>query len=252
MPSRLPRLAIGRRPIQPRQAEPRARRALERAAAPRFAAFDSRAGRRIAPEWRHPSRKATVSPSPSPPTQRRRRRSDPASVSRCRAMPTTSGGRRLRAKSDGPGPQSLRVCRCPPGSRSRERTLRSESQMAVLSIELPESVLDALAERVAARVLERLTDGQDGDRWLDAKQAADYLGRSINALNTLTAAGNFPPSRKLPGHKLWFRLSQLDHWRSGAAPALLLPNRFHGARCRQSPPAREQKRNPSTSGDFSR
>jgi|Tabmets5t2r1_1033131.scaffolds.fasta_scaffold59480_1 hypothetical protein len=44
--------------------------------------------------------------------------------------------------------------------------------MAVLSIELPENVLDALAARVAARVLERLEDGQAGDRWLDAKQAA--------------------------------------------------------------------------------
>jgi hypothetical protein len=51
--------------------------------------------------------------------------------------------------------------------------------MAVLAIELPENVLDALAERVAARVLERLENGQEGDRWLDAKQAADYLGLSI-------------------------------------------------------------------------
>ena len=39
--------------------------------------------------------------------------------------------------------------------------------MAVLAIELPENVLDALAERVAARVLERLENGQDGDRWLE-------------------------------------------------------------------------------------
>jgi hypothetical protein len=45
--------------------------------------------------------------------------------------------------------------------------------MAALSIELPENVLDALAERVAARVLERLQGAQDGDRWLDARQAAD-------------------------------------------------------------------------------
>ena len=176
MPSRLPRLAIGRRPIQPRQAEPRARRALERAAAPRFAAFDSRAGRRIAPEWRHPSRKATVSPSPSPPTQRRRRRSDPASVRRCRAMPTTSGGRRLRAKSDGPGPQSLRVCRCPPGSRSRERTLRSESQMAVLSIELPESVLGR-SRRTRRRACARASHGRARRRPLARREAGGRLPR---------------------------------------------------------------------------
>jgi Helix-turn-helix domain len=87
--------------------------------------------------------------------------------------------------------------------------------MAALSIELPENVLDALAERVAARVLERLEDGQDGDRWLDAKQAADYLGLSINALHKLTAARQLPAEQEAPGHKLWFRRSQLDHWRSG-------------------------------------
>ena len=87
--------------------------------------------------------------------------------------------------------------------------------MAVLSIELPENVLDALAERVAARVLERLERGQEGDRWLDAKQAADYLGLSINALHKLTAARQLPAEQEAPGHKLWFRRSQLDHWRSG-------------------------------------
>jgi hypothetical protein len=87
--------------------------------------------------------------------------------------------------------------------------------MAVLSLELPENVLDAPAERVAARVLERLTDGQDSDRWLDAKQAADYLGLSINALHKLAAARQLPAEQEAPGHKLWFRRSQLDDWRSG-------------------------------------
>jgi Helix-turn-helix domain len=87
--------------------------------------------------------------------------------------------------------------------------------MAALSIELSEKVLDALAERVAARVLERLAYEQNGDRWLDAKQAADYLGLSINALHKLTAARQLPVEQEAPGHKLWFRRSQLDDWRSG-------------------------------------
>jgi hypothetical protein len=30
-------------------------------------------------------------------------------------------------------------------------------------------------------VLERLEGAQDGDRWLDAKQAADYLGHGLGA-----------------------------------------------------------------------
>ena len=87
--------------------------------------------------------------------------------------------------------------------------------MAALSIELTENVLDALAERVAARVLERLEGAQGGDRWLDAKQAADYLGLSINALHKLTAARQLPSEQEAPGHKLWFRRSELDEWRSG-------------------------------------
>jgi len=82
-------------------------------------------------------------------------------------MPKILGGRTLT------GPQSWMACRCPPGSRTIVRAWRSESQMAVLSIELPEHVLDALAERVAARVIQRLEYEQEGDRWLDAKQAAD-------------------------------------------------------------------------------
>ena len=77
--------------------------------------------------------------------------------------------------------------------------------MTVIPIELPENVLDALAERVAARVLERLEGAQDGDRWLDAKQAADYLGLSINALHKLTAARQLPAAQEAPGLKLWFR-----------------------------------------------
>jgi hypothetical protein len=64
-------------------------------------------------------------------------------------------------------------------------------------------------------VLERLENGQDGDRWLDAKQAADYLGLSIDALHKLTAARQLPAEQEVPGHKLWFRRSQLDYRRSG-------------------------------------
>jgi hypothetical protein len=120
--------------------------------------------------------------------------------------------------------------------------------MAVLAIELPENVLDALAERVAARVLERLENGQEGDRWLDAKQAADYLGLSINALHKLTAARQVPAEQEAPGHKLWFRRSQLDHWRSGGGNGAFASKRFHRARCRQSPPAPRNGETPSERG----
>ena len=46
-----------------------------------------------------------------------------------------------------------------------------------LALELPASLLNALAERVAAIVLERLQTSPD-HRWLTVDQAADYLGCS--------------------------------------------------------------------------
>jgi hypothetical protein len=176
------------------------------------------------------------------PAQRRTRHSDPASVNRHRAMPKTLGTRRLRAKSDGPGPQSSMACRCPPGSRSIERTRRSESQIAVLSIELPKNVLDALAERVAARVLEVLTDGQGGDRWLDAKQRPTTSALASTPCISSRPPGNLPPSRRLPATSSGgVRSSTIGVL--GAATARLLPKRFHRVRCRGSP-APWQQRNP--------
>jgi hypothetical protein len=50
---------------------------------------------------------------------------------------------------------------------------------------------------------------------IHSQQAADYLGLSINALHKLTAVRQLPVEQEAPGHKLWFRRSQLDHWRSG-------------------------------------
>jgi predicted DNA-binding transcriptional regulator AlpA len=89
--------------------------------------------------------------------------------------------------------------------------------MTVLSIELPENVLDALAEIVAVRVLERLDGARREDRWLDAKQAAHYLGLSVNALHKLSARRQLPAHQDGPGHKLYFLRSELDSWRSGGS-----------------------------------
>lgn len=87
--------------------------------------------------------------------------------------------------------------------------------MAGLVFELPEDVLDELAERVAARVVARLERTQGGDRWLDSRQAADYLGVSLNALHKATAARTIPFEQDGPGAKLFFRRAELDAWRSG-------------------------------------
>jgi predicted DNA-binding transcriptional regulator AlpA len=102
--------------------------------------------------------------------------------------------------------------------------------MAVLSIELPENVLDALAEIVAARVLERLDGAPREDRWLDAKQAADYLGLTVNALHKLSARRQLPAHQDGPGRKLYFLRSELDSWRSGGSAGAVAKRSLSRAR----------------------
>jgi len=59
---------------------------------------------------------------------------------------------------------------------------------------LPGEIIDALAEAVAARVVQRLNlDGPIHEgRWLTTPQAADYLGLTVAALHKLTAARQIP------------------------------------------------------------
>jgi excisionase family DNA binding protein len=75
---------------------------------------------------------------------------------------------------------------------------------------------DALAE-LAARLAPFLPQPEtaDGDRWLNTRQAAEYLGISPNALHKLTAARTIPFQQDRPGAKCWFRQSELDGWRQG-------------------------------------
>jgi excisionase family DNA binding protein len=77
---------------------------------------------------------------------------------------------------------------------------------------------DALAElALAARLAPFLPRPElaEGDRWLNTRQAAEYLGISLNALHKLTAARAIPFEQDRPGAKCWFRRSELDAWRRG-------------------------------------
>jgi hypothetical protein len=75
---------------------------------------------------------------------------------------------------------------------------------------------DALAE-LAARLAPFLPRPEpiEGDRWLDTRQAAGYLGMTPNALHELTASRAIPFEQDGPGAKCWFRRSELDAWRRG-------------------------------------
>jgi excisionase family DNA binding protein len=77
--------------------------------------------------------------------------------------------------------------------------------------------LDRLADLIADRVAERLLALGGGvgreAAWLTTREAAEYLGMTVNALHRLTAERRVPFSQDRPGAKCWFRRSDLDAYR---------------------------------------
>jgi excisionase family DNA binding protein len=52
------------------------------------------------------------------------------------------------------------------------------------------------------------------NQWLDTKQAAAYLGMTVNALHKYTSARSIRFYQDVPGGKCWFKRSELDAWRT--------------------------------------
>jgi excisionase family DNA binding protein len=81
-----------------------------------------------------------------------------------------------------------------------------------LALELPNALIETLAQRVAAIVVERLEDTSNR-RWITVDQAADYIGRSPEAIRGLVKR------RELTGYKPDGRLQldreELDGWMRG-------------------------------------
>jgi excisionase family DNA binding protein len=86
----------------------------------------------------------------------------------------------------------------------------SESQVA---LPIPDEVLDALAERIAGIVVERITDSllPPSKRWMRTQDAAEYLG--------LTRSTLYSRIGDIPHHKidrlLLFKRDDLDQWLEG-------------------------------------
>jgi excisionase family DNA binding protein len=51
------------------------------------------------------------------------------------------------------------------------------------------------------------------DGWLTTRDAAAYLGVSVNAMHKLTADRRIPFSQSGPGARCYFRRADLDDWR---------------------------------------
>jgi len=93
---------------------------------------------------------------------------------------------------------------------------RSPELAAALVASLDDPALDALADRLAPKLAERLVAREQApDEWLTSKQAAAYVGISVNALHKHTSARMIPFVQDGPGCKMWFKRSELDAWRRG-------------------------------------
>jgi excisionase family DNA binding protein len=83
----------------------------------------------------------------------------------------------------------------------------------VIALAVPEELVQALAERTAALVAERLAPvPQTESPWLDFEGAMTYLGFSRDRLYKLTAARAIPFRKKRDGQGLLFRRDELDRW----------------------------------------
>lgn len=92
--------------------------------------------------------------------------------------------------------------------------------MTALRLELDDDALDALAARVAQRVIAHLEAREAAeDRWLSTAEAGAYLGLSLAAVHRLTAANAIPHEQAAPNARCWFRASDLDAWRRAGEPS---------------------------------
>jgi excisionase family DNA binding protein len=82
-----------------------------------------------------------------------------------------------------------------------------------LTVTLPEQLLEAAADAIAERLLERLPDLPTAESpWLDFDAALAYLGFSRDRLYKLTAARAIPFRKKRDGQGLLFHRGELDRW----------------------------------------
>ena len=92
----------------------------------------------------------------------------------------------------------------------------SATDIGPIALELPNALIETLAQRVAAIVVERLDDTSDR-RWLTVDQAADYIGRTPEAIRGLVKRGVLTGYK--PDGRLQLDRTELDQWMRGAPDA---------------------------------
>src|SRR2546423_6776020 len=104
------------------------------------------------------------------------------------------------------------LCAEPPVSRVRdvrEPLLGRRRGRGHMILELPDTLLEALAQRVAA-----MTEQAPARQWFNAEQAGEYLGTTRDGITALVKCGQLEPTRRKP-HYLFSRAT-LDREREAA------------------------------------
>ncbi len=78
-----------------------------------------------------------------------------------------------------------------------------------IALDLPEELIDVLAQRVSA-----LVEGTSARQWFDVYEAASYLCTTPDAIRAMVKRGQLEPTRRKP-HYLFSR-ETLDAWARSA------------------------------------
>ena len=92
----------------------------------------------------------------------------------------------------------------------------SVTDIGPLALEIPKDLIDSLAERVAAIVLERL-DAAPDRKWLTVDSAAEYIDRTPDAIRGLVKRGELTAHK--PDGRLQLDREELDGWMRGELDA---------------------------------
>jgi len=83
---------------------------------------------------------------------------------------------------------------------------------------LLDGLLGRLADLVVDRLVERRETEDQPSQWMDARDAAAYLGVHRDTVRKLAAERAIPVHQDRPGSRLYFRRAELDEWRLTAKP----------------------------------
>lgn len=95
--------------------------------------------------------------------------------------------------------------------------------MSGLPVQLDPFQLAELADLVADRLAVRLRDlapVSAPDRWMNTRQAAEYVGMHPSEVQRAAAVGAVPHEQDAPGCALRFRVTELDAWVRDGRPGL--------------------------------